>query len=135
MEPMTLAAGAIAKLAFDEAIKAGAGEAAKKGVGGAIALMQQLGGMIRDRFQGNEKATKAIAELEQQPSEAALSKVSKYLDLEMDEDAGFADEVRQMAQQIVNIQNQSTGATYHQTAGRDIFNIEDAGTGNKFGGS
>jgi hypothetical protein len=53
MEPVTLAAGTIAKLAFDEAVKAGAGEAAKRAVGGAIALAQALGGKIRERFKGN----------------------------------------------------------------------------------
>lgn len=36
VEPVTLAAGAIAKLAFDEFVKSGAGEVAKQSVGGAV---------------------------------------------------------------------------------------------------
>jgi len=138
MEPITtLAAGAIAKLAFDEAVKAGAGEGAKQAVGGAIALVKQLAGKIKDQFRGSERAMVAIKEWEQQPTEVALNKVTKYLDLEMDEDSAFATEIRQMAQEIINIQNQTNqgSRTYNQRAGRDIFNVDDAGTGNKFGGS
>ena len=139
MEPITtLAAGAIVKLAVDEFAKAGAGEAAKQSVGGTVQLAKSLWGKIRAKLQGNDRATAALAEVEQQPSEAALTKVSKYLDLEMDEDAEFATEIRQIAQQMINIQNQSTvgDRTYHQDAGRDIFNIEKIeGNSNKFGGS
>lgn len=66
------------------------------------------------------------------------NKVTKYLDLEMDEDQTFAADVQQMANQIINVHNQTADVAdriYHQNAGRDIFNIEDAGQGNKYGGS
>jgi hypothetical protein len=52
MEPVTtLAAGAIAKIAFDEFVKSGAGEFAKKTVGGAIDLVKNLRDRIRAKFQ------------------------------------------------------------------------------------
>lgn len=69
MEPLaTLAAGAIAKLAFDEFVKSSAGEAAKRSVGGAVELVKNLQGKIKAKFAGNERAEAALAEVEQQGS-------------------------------------------------------------------
>ena len=136
MEPVTvLTAGAIAKIAFEEFVKAGGGELAKKSVGGAIDLVKALRDKIRDKFKGNDRAETASAEAEQQGTPAALEKVTKYLELEMMEDETFATEIKQMAQQIINVQNTSGDRTYNQTAGRDIFNVDNAGQSNKFGGS
>jgi hypothetical protein len=129
IDPATIAASAIAKLAFDEFVKSGAGEAAKKTVGGAIELVKALRDRIKAKFEGNERAAAAFAEMERDGSEAALEKVSKYLDLEMDEEEGFADEVRQIAHQIINIQNQSTTQIKQQNInyGRDQFVINQPG--------
>jgi DNA-binding NarL/FixJ family response regulator len=93
---------AIAKLAFDEFIKSGAGELAKKSVGGAI---EQLRSTIKKRFVGkNDKAEVAIATLEADSDgaidkAASLNKLSVYLDDEMD-DVVFAESLRQLAQQL-----------------------------------
>ncbi len=138
MEPLaTLAAGAIAKLAFDEFVKSSAGEAAKRSVSGAIELVKNLRGKIKAKFAGNDRAAAALAEVEQQGSEAALQKVSKYLDLEMDEDKTFATEIRQMAQQIINIQNQNTTTLNQQNLnyGRDQNIINQPQGDIKIGGS
>lgn len=125
MEPLMVAAGAIAKLAFDEFVKAGAGEAAKKSLGGAIELVKDLRGKIRAKLAGNDRAVAALAEVEQQGSEAALQKLGKYLDVEMEEDPTFASEIQQLAQQIVNIQNQTIGDTrIYNNYGRDQINID-----------
>jgi hypothetical protein len=137
IDPATIAAGAIAKIAFDEFVKAGAGEIAKKTVGGGVELVKALRDRIKAKFQGNERATAALAEMEQNGSEAALEKVGKYLDLEMDEEQEFADEVRQMAQQIINIQNQTTTQIKRQyiNQGRDQINIERIEKIERLGGS
>ncbi|MBC7972971.1 MAG: hypothetical protein H7Z11_23085 [Verrucomicrobia bacterium] len=136
MEPVTvLTAGAIAKIAFEEFAKAGGGELAKKSLGGAIDLVKALRDKIQAKFKGNDRAETAIAEAEQQPTPVALEKVTKYLDLEMLEDEAFATEIKQIAQQIINVQNTSGDRTYNQTAGRDIFNVDNAGQSNRFGGS
>lgn len=125
MEPLMVAAGAIAKLAFDEFVKAGAGEAAKKSLGGAIELVKDLRGKIRAKLAGNDRAVVALAAVEQQGSEAALQKLGKYLDVEMEEDPTFASEIQQLAQQIVNIQNQTIGDTrIYNNYGRDQINID-----------
>jgi hypothetical protein len=130
MEPVTtttaIAAAKLAEIAFNEFIKSGAGEIAKKTVGGAIDLVKNLRDKIKAKFQGNERAEKAIAEVEKEGNSAALDKVTKYLDLELDEDEAFATEVRQIAQQIIN-QNQNNSSREYNNYGRDQINIQKIG--------
>ena len=136
MEPTTaLAASTIAGLAFNECIKSGAGEIAKKSVSGAIDLLKNLRDRIRTKFQGNGRAETALAEVEQQGNLAALEKVTKYLDVEMMEDEAFATQIRQIAQQIINIQNQNFSTREYNNYGRDQFNIENMHGNQKLGGS
>lgn len=136
MDPVTtLAAGTIAKLALDEFAKAGAGELAKKAAGGAIDLVKTLHNKVSTRFKGNAKAEAALAEAEQQGTPQAISKVGKYLDLEMDDDPSFATEVQQIAQQIINIQSQTLSTRTYTNQGRDQINIETMQGNQKIGGS
>ena len=79
------------------------------------------GKAIGAKFRGNARAEAALAEVEKAGTPAALEKVTKYLDLEMDEDQAFAGNVRQMAQQIINIQNTIQNQAGSQSAGRDFF--------------
>ena len=131
----TLAAGAIAKIAFDELIKTGAGELAKNSVEGAIGLVKNLRDKIRTKFQENPNAKKALDEVEQQGSPVALEKLTKYLDIEMIEDKDFANEIRQIAYQIINIQNQNTSTREYKNYGRDQINIENIQGNTTIGGS
>jgi len=136
MEPLaTLTTAAIAQLAFNEFIKSGSGELAKKSLGGAIGLVKDLRERIRTKFQGNGRAETALAEVEQEGNQAALEKVTKYLDVEMMEDEAFATQVRQIAQQIINIQNQNVSTREYNNYGRDQFNIENMQGNQKLGGS
>lgn len=130
IDPASIAASAIAKLAFDEFVKSGAGEVAKE-------LVKNLRERIKAKFQGNERATAALAEVEQNGSEAALEKVSNYLNTEMLEEKDFADEVRQMAHQIINIQSQSTTQIGQQNInyGRDQNIINQPQGDIRIGGS
>jgi hypothetical protein len=135
MEPITaIAAAEIVKIAFQEFAKSGAGELAKKSVGGAIDLIKNLRDKIKAKFQGNERVEKALAEVEQGNSEA-LGKMTKYLDIELDEDEVFAKEVRQIAQQIINIQNQNNSSREYNNYGRDQINIENIQGNPRIGGS
>ncbi|MGQ9871844.1 hypothetical protein [Leptodesmis sp.] len=93
MEPVTLAAGSIAQLAFNEFIKSSTGEAAKKLTGEALAKANELRKAIWAQFRGNARAETALAKVEKEGTPAALEKVTKYLDLEMDEDQTFAADV------------------------------------------
>ncbi|NJP10387.1 MAG: hypothetical protein HC866_13670 [Leptolyngbyaceae cyanobacterium RU_5_1] len=81
MEPVTaLTAGAIAQLAFNEFLKSGAGELAKKSLGGAIDLVKTLRNTIKAKLKGNPKAETALAAVEQEGSQAALTKLEVYLE-------------------------------------------------------
>ncbi|MBD2166448.1 hypothetical protein H6G04_18795 [Calothrix membranacea FACHB-236] len=131
----TIAAGAILNLAFQEFAKSGAGEVAKKTVGGAISLAKGLRDKITTKFKGNAKAEAAITAVETDYSPAALSKLEVYLDDAMTDDAVFATELRQVAQQIINIQNQTTSSREYKNYGRDQINIEKIEGNPKIGGS
>lgn len=138
MEPITgLAAGAILKLAVDEAVKAGAGEVAKQSMTGAAGLAKQLWGKIKAKFQGDARAEKAIQAVEADQSQPAITKLETYLDDVMTEDPAFATEIRQMAQQIINIQNQNTTTLNQQNLnyGRDQNIINQPQGDIRIGGS
>ena len=135
MEPTTtLAASTIAGIAFNEFIKSGAGELAKKSLGSAIELVKNLREQIRTKFQGNGRAETALTEVEKQGDLAALEKVTKYLDVEMMEDEAFATQVRQIVQQIINIQNQNISTREYNNYGRDQINVENMQGSQKIGG-
>ncbi|MFM9264812.1 hypothetical protein [Tychonema sp. BBK16] len=132
----TIAAGAILNLAFEEFAKSGAEEVAKKTVEGSIALAKKLRDQITARFKGNTKAEAAIATVENDNSPAALNRLEVYLDDAMSDDPVFAGELRQVAQQIINIQNQNTeGDRNYKNYGRDQINIEKIEGNPKIGGS
>lgn len=138
MEPVTtLTAAKIAQLAFSEFVKSGAGELAKKATGEALTKLSDLRQRIWSKFKGDAKAEKALVAIEQDGSAAALTKLETYLDDAMAEDeAGFAAEVRQLAQQIVNIQNQNTeGNRVYNNYGRDQINITNMQGTQRIGGS
>lgn len=124
-----LTGAAIAKIAFDEFVKSGAGEVAKKAVGGAI---EQLRSTIKNRFKGNQKAETAIEKIEKERSPEALKKLEVYLDDEM-EDVAFAQTLQQLAEQITNVQNKAERQYINQ--GRDQINIESITGDPKIGGS
>jgi len=89
--------------------------------------------MIKSRFKGkNPKAEDAIAKIETEGSPEALNELSVCLDDEMN-DQTFAHTLRQLAEQITNIQN--SAERQYINHGRDQINVENI-TGNpKFGGS
>jgi hypothetical protein len=95
----TLTASAIATLAFQEFIKSGAGELAKKFTGEAIAKMSELRQKIWERLRGQHAlAEDALAKAES-GDKAAIETVGTLLGVEM-LDPTFAAEVRAIAQEI-----------------------------------
>jgi hypothetical protein len=136
MDPVTaIAASAIAKLAFDEFIKSGAGELAKTSLEGVGSLIKQLREKIQAKFKGDKKAETVLSQVEQDGSQAALTKLEVYLDDAMSEDPSFAEGIRQVAQQIINIQNQSVSNRTYTNYGRDQINIETIQGNPTIGGS
>lgn len=135
-DPVTaLTTGIILNLAFQEFIKGGAGELAKKSLDGAFDLAKNLQDKISAKFKGNTKAETAIATLETDGSSTALTKLEVYLDDAMADDEVFAKEVQQIAKQIINIQNHSSSERNYINNGRDQINIETIQGNPKIGGS
>lgn len=124
VDPTTAAAGAIAKLAFDEFVKSGAGELAKKSLGAAITQVDELRKKIRTKFKGDVKAENALAAIEQEHSQPALTKLKVYLEDAMTDDPQFAQELRQLAQKIINsdtqmnMENRDNSKGYQVQAGK-----------------
>jgi hypothetical protein len=124
-----LTGAAIAQLAFNEFIKSGAGEAAKKAVGGAI---EQLRTAIKERFQGkNTKAETAIATIEStdlttEAKTTALNKLAVYLDDELD-DRPFAETLQQLAQQVINIGKQEQSNVTFNIEAKDNSRVNAIG--------
>jgi hypothetical protein len=100
MEPLSsLTASAIASLAFQEFIKSGADELAKKFIAEAIARMNNLRELIWQKLQGNSDAVAAI-EQAKNGSEEVLSELATDLKRAMDKDPEFASKVQAIAQEI-----------------------------------
>ncbi len=124
-----LTGAAIAKLAFDEFVKSGAGEVAKKAVGGAI---EQLRSAIRKRFEKNQKGQEAIGQIEKEGSSEALTTLAISLDYEM-RDPQFAQTLQQLAQQVINIGKQEQSTTAIKVETRDNSTANTVGVLNNSG--
>lgn len=95
----TLTASAIATLAFQEFIKSGAGELAKKFTGAAIAKMSELRKKIWERLRGKHPAAEDALAKAETGDKTAIETVGTLLGVEM-LDPTFAAEVRAIAQEI-----------------------------------
>ena len=144
-DPVTLTTGAIVALAaskFVETAAAKAGEVAtpailKKAGEPIDALWQRIKRHFAEKSdQRSEKAIEAIAEVETQQSEAALTKLEVYLDDELSDPGNqtLQRDLKQLAQQIVNIgeQNQTNteitiNATSHDSSKQAVVG-ENSGT-------
>jgi hypothetical protein len=98
-DPITLTASAIATLAFQEFIKSGAGELAKKFTGEAIAKMGQLRELIRNRLRGKHPAAEQALEQAKAGEQKGIDTVAKLLDVEMLDEV-FAEQVRAIAKSL-----------------------------------
>jgi hypothetical protein len=96
-DPIT--ASVIATLAFQEFIKSGAGELAKKFTGEAISKMEQLRKLIWHKLRGNPDAENALANVEN-GREADLADIGTYLKAAMSRDPEFARQVQAIAHEI-----------------------------------
>lgn len=102
MEPFAtaLTATAIANLTFELFIKPATGELAKKFTDGAIQKMGDLWNLIKTRLAGKKENLDEALQKVEEGDQTALNTVSKYLDIEMEEDSGFANTLRLLAQEI-----------------------------------
>jgi hypothetical protein len=134
---VTVATTEILKLAFNEFIKTSAGETAKKLTGEALAKAGKLRQKIVSWFHNKQdaKAERAIVAIQDQGSLDALNKLTTYLDDAMEAEPVFAQDLQQTAQQIINIQSQSSIDRQYNNYGRDMINIEHIQGDPRIGGS
>jgi hypothetical protein len=99
----TMAASAIASLAFQEFIKSGTGELAKKFTGDAIAKTKQLRELIWNRLTGKYPTADVALEQAKAGEQAGIDIVAALLEDEMQDEA-FAEQVRAIANEITLIQ-------------------------------
>jgi hypothetical protein len=100
-DPITVAT--IVELAFTKLVETGVGEVAKKYTGAALEKIDQLYQTIRARLSKKPEAKAAIEAVERKQTQD-LSAVTQHLQAEMADDPTFADQVRQLAHQIINIE-------------------------------
>jgi hypothetical protein len=81
--PITLTASTIATLAFQEFIKSGAGELAKKFTGEAIAKMGQLRELIWNRLRGKHPAAEQALERAIAGEQEGIDTVATLLGVDM----------------------------------------------------
>ncbi|MBW4520822.1 MAG: hypothetical protein KME16_14110 [Scytolyngbya sp. HA4215-MV1] len=101
-DPVSLTAGAIATVAFQKFIESGAGELGKKYTMEAIAKMESLLKRIWTKLRGKPRIEEVKASIEQthKITPEQINQIAAYLQVAMDDDPQFADEIRLMAQQI-----------------------------------
>lgn len=95
----TLTASMIATLAFQEFIKSGAGELAKKFTGEAIAKMTQLRELIWTRLTGKHPAAETALEKAKAGEQEGIDTIATLLGVEM-LDQAFAGQVQAIAHEI-----------------------------------
>ena len=95
MEPVTLTAAAIATLVITKAIE----KTVEKITEGTLDKLKLLRQKIWDKFQGKPKVQQALIKAEQ-GSKEDLNFVAAYLQVEMDTDTQFGEEVQSLAQEI-----------------------------------
>lgn len=132
-DPFTaLTASTIASLAFQEFVKSGAGELAKKFTGEAIAKMGQLRELIWNRLTGKHPIAEEAIEKAKAGEQEGIDTVATLLGVEL-LDKEFAGQVQSIAQEInvlINAQgsmNQTNyGGTNFQTKvdGGEVYQAE-----------
>ncbi|WP_292834099.1 hypothetical protein [Nostoc sp. JL33] len=95
MEPVSLTAAAIATLVITKAIE----KTVEKITEGTLDKLKLLRQKIWDKFQGKPNVQQALIKAEQ-GSKEDLNFVAAYLQVEMDTDTQFGEEVQSLAQQI-----------------------------------
>jgi hypothetical protein len=95
-DPVTMTASAIATLAFQEFVKSGAGELAKKFTAEAIAKMRQLRDLVWNRLTGKHAIAEEALAKASAGEQKGIDTVATLLGVEM-LDKAFAEQVNALA--------------------------------------
>ena len=132
MEPATLTAAMIATLAFSKAIE----KTAETLTASVLNKLNNLRKKIWQRFQGNQKLEQTLAKAQKEGSKADVDLISAYLQVAMDTDPKFAQDIQQLAEEInqeINI-GKIEGRNV-QNDGGEAFQSNDANAPTFQGGS
>lgn len=101
-DPVTWTASAIAALALQKFVETGAGELAKQFSAEAIAKMDILRKRIWAKLRGKPRVEEVKATLEQTQTitPEQINQIAAYLQVAMDEDTTFAQDLQMLAQEI-----------------------------------
>jgi MinD-like ATPase involved in chromosome partitioning or flagellar assembly len=133
MEPATLTAAAIATLAFSKVIE----KTAETLTTTVLNKLNQLREKIWQRFKGNQKLEQTLAKAQQEGSKADVDLITAYLQVAMDTDPKFAQDIQQLAQEInqeINI-DKIEGRNVQNVYGGEAFQSNDANAPTFQGGS
>ena len=119
-DPIT--AAVIVSLAAQKFAEGAAGKAAEK-------LVEKLWDAIVSRFAGRKKTEENLAAIVEAKGQApeALQKVATVLEGEFVEDEAFQQELQGLAQQIINIQNQSQSQVANTFTSQDNSQMRAVG--------
>ncbi len=133
MEPATLTAAAIATLAFSKAIE----KTAETLTASVLNKLNNLREKIWQRFKGNQKLEQTLAKAQKEGSKADVDLITAYLQVAMDTDAKFAQDIQQLAQEINQEINIDTieGRNVQNVYGGEAFQSNDANAPTFQGGS
>ncbi|MBP5974714.1 hypothetical protein HW132_18730 [Brasilonema sp. CT11] len=133
MEPATLTAAAIATLAFSKAIE----KTAETLTASVLNKLNNLREKIFHRFKGHQKLEQTLAKAQKEGSKADVDLIAAYLQVAMDTDDKFAQDIQQLAQEInqeINIGN-IEGRNVQNVYGGEAFQANDANAPTFQGGS
>ncbi|HBL11530.1 MAG TPA: hypothetical protein DD379_09010 [Cyanobacteria bacterium UBA11162] len=125
-DPASLTASVIATLAFQKFIESGAGELAKKFTTEAIAKMESLLKRIWTKLRGKPRVEEVKASIEKthKITPEQINQIAAYLQVAMDDDPQFADEIRLMAQQINAGKLQDNSNMVQNVTGDNNMNVQ-----------
>ena len=136
MEPIT--ATTIATLAFTKFLEGSTGKAAEKFTEAAIAKMDSLRKQIWAKLHGRARveAVKATVETKQQITQAEVNQLAAYLQVSMDEDPQFAQQIQAIAHEITLMQiEDNSSMTQVNYGGTNYQTKTGADNTNFFGGT
>ena len=121
-DPLT--ASVLVTLAIQEFVKSGTGDLAKRFTAEALAKIPVLWDKIKSRLSGkSEKVNEALGKLEKGDT-TALETVAKNLDVVLDEEPNFAEELRVLAKEIQAGKIQDNSNMEQNVTGNNNMNVQ-----------
>jgi hypothetical protein len=121
-EPLT--AGVLVGLAVQKFVESGAGELAKKFTSEAIAKIPELWQRIKNKLQGKSpKVDEALAKLELGDC-SAIDTVTKNLDVVLDDEPEFAEQLKVLAKEIQAGKLQDNSNMVQNVTGDNNMNVQ-----------